>query len=154
MHEGTISELTERGGQIRLDPYGVEGFATPKHLTKEDGTTAKQGETLQFKVIDFNKDSKHIILSHSRIFEDEQRSEARKARRQAAAAKPAAEAAPAVPQVEKTTLGDVTGLAALKAQLEKAEAKAEPKAKKVEEPKAEAPAEEAPKADETPKAEE
>jgi len=70
VHEGTISELTERGGQIRLDPYGVEGFATPKHLTKEDGTTAKQGETLMFKVIDFNKDSKHIILSHSRIFED------------------------------------------------------------------------------------
>ena len=95
-----------------------------------------------FKVIDFNKDSKHIILSHSRIFEDEQRSEARKARRQAAANKPAAEAAPAVPQVEKTTLGDVTGLAALKAKLEKAEAKAD------------APAEEAPKADETPKTEE
>ena len=107
-----------------------------------------------FKVIDFNKDSKHIILSHSRIFEDEQRNEARKARRQAAASKPAAEAAPAVPQVEKTTLGDVTGLAALKAKLEKAEAKAEPKAKKAEEPKAEAPAEEAPKADETPKTEE
>ena len=142
VHEGTISELTERGGQIRLDPYGVEGFATPKHLTKEDGTTAKQGETLMFKVIDFNKDSKHIILSHSRIFEDEQRSEARKARRQAAANKPAAEEAPVVPQVEKTTLGDVTGLAALKAKLEKAEAKAE------------APAEEAPKADETPKTEE
>ena len=154
VHEGTISELTERGGQIRLDPYGVEGFATPKHLTKEDGTTAKQGETLMFKVIDFNKESKHIILSHSRIFEDEQRNEARKARRQAAANKPAAEAAPAAPQVERTTLGDVTGLAALKAKLEKAEAKAEPKAEKVEEPKAEAPVEEAPKADETPKTEE
>ena len=182
VHEGTISELTECGCQIRLDPYGVEGFATPKHLTKEDGTTAKQGETLMFKVIDFNKDSKHIILSHSRIFEDEQRSEARKARRQAAANKPASEEAPVAPQVEKTTLGDVTGLAALKAQLEKAEAKAEePKAKKatskakaekaeepkaevVEEPKAEAPVEEAPvaetpveeapKADEAPKTEE
>ena len=125
VHEGTISELTERGGQIRLDPYGVEGFATPKHLTKEDGTTAKQGETLMFKVIDFNKDSKHIILSHSRIFEDEQRNEARKARRQAAASKPAAEAAPVAPQVEKTTLGDVTDLAALKAQLEKNEGKDE-----------------------------
>jgi len=137
VHEGTISELTERGGQIRLDPYGVEGFATPKHLTKEDGTTAKQGETLMFKVIDFNKDSKHIILSHSRIFEDEQRSEARKARRQAAAGKPAAEAAPAVPQVEKTTLGDVTGLAALKAKLEKAEAKAEEAPKSEDAPKTE-----------------
>ena len=78
-----------------------------------------------FKVIDFNKDSKHIILSHSRIFEDEQRNEARKARRQAAASKPAAEAAPVAPQVEKTTLGDVTDLAALKAQLEKNEGKDE-----------------------------
>jgi small subunit ribosomal protein S1 len=125
VHEGTISELTERGGQIRLDPYGVEGFATPKHLTKEDGTTAKQGETLMFKVIDFNKDAKHIILSHSRIFEDEQRKEARNARRQTAAAKPAAEAVTAAPQVEKTTLGDVTDLAALKAQLEKSEGKEE-----------------------------
>ena len=127
----------------------------PKHLTKEDGTTAKQGETLMFKVIDFNKDSKHIILSHSRIFEDEQRNEARKARRQAAANKPAAEAAPAAPQVEKTTLGDVTGLAALKAKLEKAEAKAEPEPEKVEEPKVEAPVvEEAPVVDEAPKADE
>ena len=126
VHEGVISELTERGGQIRLDPYGVEGFATPKHLTKEDGTPAQQGETLMFKVIDFNKDSKHIILSHSRIFEDEQRNEARKARRQAApSSKPAAEAAPAAPQVEKTFLGDVTDLAALKAKLEQAEGTAE-----------------------------
>lgn len=129
VHEGVISELTERGGQIRLDPYGVEGFATPKHLTKEDGTPAQQGETLMFKVIDFNKDSKHIILSHSRIFEDEQRNEARearKARRQAAPSnKPASEAAIAAPQVEKTFLGDVTDLAALKAKLEQAEGNAE-----------------------------
>ena len=82
---------------------------------------------MQFKVIDFNKESKHIILSHSRIFEDEQRSEARKARRQAAANKPAAEEAPAVPQVEKTTLGDIDVLANLKASME-AEAKPAKKA--------------------------
>jgi len=121
IHEGTISELTERGGQITLKPYDVEGFATPKHLVKEDGTPAQQGETLQFKVIDFNKDSKHIILSHSRIYEDEQRNEARKARRAAAANKPAAEEPAAATTVEKTTLGDVSALAALKAQLEKDE---------------------------------
>ena len=145
VHEGTIVELLDKGAVIQLE-YGVEGFATPKHLTKEDGTTAKQGETLMFKVIDFNKDAKHIILSHSRIFEDEQRNEARKARRQAAASKPAAEAAPAAPQVEKTTLGDVTDLAALKAQLEKSEGKVAPKAAKA--PKAEEPkVEEAPKAE-------
>jgi len=149
VHEGTITELTERGGQITLANYGVEGFATPKHLVKEDGTPAKQGETLMFKVIDFNKDSKHIILSHSRIFEDEQRNEARKARRQAAASKPAAEAAPAIAPAEKTTLADVTPLAALKAALEKSEKAAAKTEKKAEEPKAtDAPATEEPKAEE------
>jgi len=125
VHEGVISELTERGGLITLQPYGVEGFATPKHLVKEDGTPAKQGETLQFKVIDFNKDSKHIILSHSRIFEDEQRNEQRRARR----SEKKTEEPVAQQQVEKTFLGDVAGgLADLKAQLEKTEKVEEPKA--------------------------
>ncbi len=80
IHEGTITELLDKGAVISL-PYGVEGFATPKHLVKEDGTPAKQDEQLQFKVIEFNKDAKRIILSHSRIFEDEQKAEARKARK-------------------------------------------------------------------------
>jgi len=152
IHEGTITELTERGGQITLSNYDVEGFATPKHLVKEDGTPAKQGETLMFKVIDFNKDSKHIILSHSRIFEDEQRNEARKARRQAAANKPAAEQ-PAMTSTaaEKTTLGDLSPLAALKEQLEKSE-KATKAEKPVEKP-AEKPEEPAAPAAEEPKAE-
>ncbi|MDE7458982.1 MAG: 30S ribosomal protein S1, partial [Muribaculaceae bacterium] len=81
VHEGTIVEMVEKGAVIAL-PYGVEGFATPKHLVKEDGTQAKVDEKLNFKVIEFNKDSKRIILSHSRIFEDEakaERNEARKA---------------------------------------------------------------------------
>ena len=83
IHEGTITELLDKGAVISL-PYGVEGFATPKHLVKEDGTPAKQDEKLQFKVIEFNKDAKRIILSHSRIFEDEQKAEARKARKASA----------------------------------------------------------------------
>ena len=118
IHEGVITELLDRGAVINLQPYGVEGFATPKHLVKEDGTSAKQDEKLEFKVIEFNKDAKRIILSHSRIFEDEQKGEARKARK--AERKAAAEeaAAPATP-VEKTTLGDISALAALKEQMEK-----------------------------------
>ena len=73
IQEGTIIEMLDKGAVIAL-PYGVEGFATPKHLVKEDGTTAKLDEKLQFKVIEFNKDAKRIILSHSRIFEDAQKS--------------------------------------------------------------------------------
>ncbi len=119
IHEGTITELLDKGAVISL-PYGVEGFATPKHLVKEDGTPAKQDEKLQFKVIEFNKDAKRIILSHSRIFEDEQRAESRKA----AAAKKATkkDEAPAMnTNIEKTTLGDISQLAELKEKLEKGE---------------------------------
>ena len=116
IHEGTIIEVMDKGAVISL-PYGVEGFATPKHLVKEDGTTAAKDEKLPFKVIEFNKDAKRIILSHSRIFEDEQKAEARKAGKKAG--KPAGEAPVATPAVEKTTLGDISQLAELKAQLEK-----------------------------------
>ncbi len=71
IHEGTIVELFDKGAVIAL-PYGIEGFATPKHIVKEDGKQAKIDEKLPFKVIEFNKDAKRIILSHSRVFEDEQ----------------------------------------------------------------------------------
>ena len=74
VHEGTIVEMLDKGAVVAL-PYGVEGFATPKHLAKEDGSQAKVEEKLNFKVIEFNKDSKRIILSHSRTFEDEARAE-------------------------------------------------------------------------------
>ena len=117
IHEGTITELLDKGAVVAL-PHGVEGFATPKHLVKEDGTTAAQGETLEFKVIEFNKDAKRIILSHSRIFEDAAKAEQRKAKK-AAAKSAAAEEAPATPVIEKTTLGDIQELAALKEKLSK-----------------------------------
>ena len=114
IHEGTITELLDKGAVIAL-PHGVEGFATPKHLTKEDGSSANQGETLQFKVIEFNKDAKRIILSHSRIFEDEAKAESKKAAKKAAKT----EDAPVAPAIEKTTLGDLEELAALKEKLSK-----------------------------------
>ena len=121
VHEGTIVEMLEKGAVVAL-PYGVEGFATPKHLTKEDGSQAKVDEKLNFKVIEFNKDSKRIILSHSRTFEEDTRAEKpateRKAKR-AAAPKKAEEAPAATTPLEKTTLGDLEALAALKEKLSK-----------------------------------
>ena len=120
IHEGTIVEMLEKGAVIAL-PYGVEGFATPKHLVKEDGTQAQVDEKLNFKVIEFNKESKRIILSHSRIFEDEAKAEKAEAKKAAKKAK-AAEAAPAMTTpLEKTTLGDISELAALKEKLAKGE---------------------------------
>jgi len=129
VHEGIIIELLDKGAVISL-PYGVEGFATPKHLVKEDGSQAQPDEKLNFKVIEFNKDSKRIILSHSRIFEDEQRAEAKKEKDAVATAAPAEkkprkskkdkkeEEIAMQPSIEKTTLGDISGLAELKEKME------------------------------------
>ncbi|MCQ2074359.1 MAG: 30S ribosomal protein S1 [Bacteroidaceae bacterium] len=117
IHEGKIIEMMDKGAVISL-AEGVEGFATPKHLVKEDGSQAAQGETLEFKVIEFNKDSKRIILSHSRIYEDIQKAEAKaeKKTRKASAKK---DEEPAIQnQAASTTLGDIDALAALKQQLE------------------------------------
>ena len=116
IHEGTIVELLDKGAVIAL-PYGVEGFATPKHLVKEDGSNAVVEEKLNFKVIEFNKDSKRIILSHSRIFEDEAKAEKAEAKKATKKAAKKAEEAPATPAIEKTTLGDLEELAALKEKL-------------------------------------
>ena len=118
IHEGTIVEMLEKGAVIAL-PYGVEGFATPKHLVKEDGTQAQVDEKLNFKVIEFNKDSKRIILSHSRIFEDEARAEKAEAKKAAKKAKVAEEAPVMSTPIEKTTLGDISALAVLKEKLAK-----------------------------------
>ena len=123
VHEGTITEMLDKGAVIQLE-YGVEGFATPKHLVKEDGSQAQQGEKLPFKVIEFNKESKRIILSHSRIFEDAARTEQREARKaeRAATKRPAKEQQPVIQnQAASTTLGDIDALAELKAKLEKGE---------------------------------
>ena len=123
IHEGVITELIEKGAVVSL-PHGVEGFATPKHLVKEDGSQAAEKETLSFKVIEFNKESKRIILSHSRIFEDVAKEEEKIEKKAAAQArknskKAAAEEAPAIQnQAASTTLGDFDALAALKSKLE------------------------------------
>jgi len=116
-------------------PYGVEGFATPRHLVKEDGSQAKVDEKLSFKVIEFNKAAKRIILSHSRIFEDEQKSD-EKAKKSAEEKSTKKAVKQVKEKLEKTTLGDITELAALKEQMSATKAEKAPKAKK-EEAKAE-----------------
>jgi small subunit ribosomal protein S1 len=127
VHEGTVVEVFDKGSVIAL-PYGVEGFVTPKHLVKEDGMMAKVDEKLMFKVIEFNKSAKKIIVSHSRVFEDEKK----------AAEAPVKKVEPVSPKKtarkqksasEKTTLGDISQLAALKEEMEEKENKASKKSK-------------------------
>ena len=121
IHEGTIIDIFDKGAIVAL-PYGVEGFVTPKHMVKEDGTPAKLDEKLNFKVIEFNKTSKRIILSHSRIFEETRKEEISvKPRSASEETKLAAKKLKA--SLEKTTFGDITELAALKEEMEATEKK-------------------------------
>ncbi|MBR2015652.1 MAG: S1 RNA-binding domain-containing protein, partial [Alistipes sp.] len=120
VHTATISELTDKGAIVALEE-NITGFVPAKQLVKEDGTTLKAGETAEFKVIEFSKATKRITLSHSRIFEEEKRKEiaAEKAEKKAAADAAKASVKKINAAVEKTTLGDIAGLAELKAQMEK-----------------------------------
>ena len=122
IHEGTITEITDRGAVVSLGD-NVEGFAPSRQLVKEDGTTAKVGETLPFKVTEFSKVTRHITLSHTRVFEDARRAEEKAAKDEKRAAADAAKTSVKKinASVEKTTLGDITGLAELKARMEEAE---------------------------------
>ena len=122
VHEGTVVELLDKGAVISL-PYGVEAFATSKFLVKEDGSQAQLEEKLDFQIVEFNKDSKRILVSHSRTYEDDQaegqkskdsKPSSRRAPRKKEDTPVAAPSAPA----EKSTLGDIEELAALKEKLD------------------------------------
>ena len=115
IHEGTIIEFFDKGAVVAL-PYGVEGFATPRHLVKEDGTQAKLDEKLEFKVIEFNKTAKRIIVSHSRVYEDARKA-GEKARKNAEDKSTRKAVKLVKDKLEKTTLGDISELAALKEQM-------------------------------------
>ena len=117
VHEGTIVNLMDKGATVQLE-YGVEGFVTPKHLTKEDGSKAKLNEKLPFKVIEFNKDSHRIILSHSRTFEENAHEE--KQHNNVKAPKKD-DNVQIKNQAPANSLGDNDTLAALKAKMEKGE---------------------------------
>ena len=118
VHKGKIAEMMDKGAVITLEEGG-EGFATPKHLQKEDGTQAKQGEELDFKVIEFVKDSKRIILSHSRTFE-EGKDDFKAAPRHHNNNNGHKNEGSAINNVVAgTSLGDIDALAQLKAEMEK-----------------------------------
>jgi len=116
-HEGTIIELTDKGAVIAL-PYGVEGFVVPKQLVKEDGIAAKLDDKLPFKVIEFNKNAKKIMLSHTRTFEEPKREAevAAKTKEEDSTQKAVKKLKSSL---EKTTLGDISELAALKEEMQK-----------------------------------
>ncbi|NLC50586.1 MAG: 30S ribosomal protein S1, partial [Bacteroidales bacterium] len=147
VHEGTVVELLDKGAVISL-PYGVEAFATSKFLVKEDGSQAQLDEKLDFRIVEFNKDSKRILVSHSRTFEEDQ-TDAQKStdskkkpssRRTSRKKDDVAASAPST-SVEKSTLGDIEELAALKEKLDNkkiSEAKAVLDKKEAEAEKAEA----------------
>ncbi len=131
IHEGTVIKVTEKGAIVAL-PYGVEGFCPTKHLVKEDGKSLKAEEAAEFKIIEFNKENKRIVISHSRIWE-EARAEARvqEFETRKKEAKSASNAVKKVKEsVEKSTLGDLSVLAQLKEQMEGAENKARKAVKK------------------------
>ena len=119
VHEGTVTEANDKGVVVSLGE-NIEGFCPARHAVKEDGATLKVGETAEFKVLEFSKATKRITLSHSRIFEEAKRAAdaAEKAERRAAADATKNSVKKINAQVEKTTLGDIAGLAELKAQLE------------------------------------
>ncbi|SFL14768.1 30S ribosomal protein S1 [Proteiniphilum acetatigenes] len=143
IHEGTIIEMLDKGAVVSL-PYGVEGFATPKHLVKEDNSQAQLDEKLEFKVIEFNKDAKRIIVSHSRIHEDLADDSRKKGNKRTGGRKEGGnEAAAAIPAMERTTLGDIEELAALKEKLDSQKIEALNKKVKQEEAAKEAKAAEA-----------
>ena len=110
-HKSTIVSKNDKGVVLEL-PYGLEGFATAKNLEKEDGSTAEVGESLDFRVIEFSKDDKRIVLSHTITFKEEEKPVKKAAKKKADA--PADSSAPA----EKSTLGDLDALAQLKEQME------------------------------------
>ena len=120
VHEGTVVSFNEKGAAVAL-AHGIEGFAPAKALVKEDGTTAKAEEKLEFKVVEFNKSNKKIVLSHSRIAEDVKKEvEAKENKEKAAEAESTQKAVKKIKaNIEKTTLGDIDALAALKSEMEK-----------------------------------
>jgi len=135
VHKGTIANASDKGMIVTL-PYGVEGFAPTRHLQKDDGSVAKVDEALDFKVIEFSKENKKIILSHSRISQDVQSAE--KAKEEALNKSTQRSAKQVVKKIkdnlEKATLGDIEGLQQLKSDMEQeARDKLEIYAKKQEE---------------------
>ncbi len=107
VHSGTATDVFDKGAQVQFEDAEVEAFAPSRLLEKEDGSKIKKGETADFKVIEFNKEFKRVVVSHTGIFRDEEKKAAKEA-------KPAASSS----NEEKSTLGDIDALAELKKRME------------------------------------
>lgn len=127
IHDGVVGKVTDKGAPVIFDTYGVEAFAPYRQLMKEDGTPAREGESLSFRIIEFNKENKRIVASHSRINEEKNRvaRDAENAEKE----KEMTTTAKAVKKIketqEKSTLGDIDALATLKSEMEAAAKKSE-----------------------------
>jgi small subunit ribosomal protein S1 len=128
VHKGTILSKNDKGAILEL-PYGIEGFSATKNLLKQDGKTAEVGESLDFKVLEFSKDDKRIVLSHTKVFTEPSEDESKK-KVKTASAKPAK----VNKESEKSTLGDIAALSALKDQYGEAEEAQRKKAAKTKKP--------------------
>lgn len=124
VHEGTIIAFVDKGANVAL-PYGVEGYVSSRNLVKEDGTPAKLEEKLDFKVVEFNKSTKRIVLSHSKLTEEVRREEVREKIDEGDSTQKAVKKLKA--NLERTTLGDISELAALKSEMESKEEEAKNK---------------------------
>jgi len=129
VHKCTVISKNDKGATLEL-PYGIEGFATFKNLVKQDGSTAEVGETLDFKVQEFSKDEKRIVLSHTAMFTEEEKPKKKKAAKSGVSK--------VNKDVEKSTLGDLEALSALKEQMEGTSTSAKKPAAKKAEPESKA----------------
>jgi small subunit ribosomal protein S1 len=142
-HEGTVTSINDKGATVQMQ-YGVEAFAPNRHTKKEDNTPMKEDEVYEFEVIEFSKDSKRIIISHTNLWKTTEKSDKDNGKSRKGSSKAVKKLNQAA---ERTTLGELDALTELRAQFEKAEntpAKGK-KAEKKEAPKKEAPKKEAPK---------
>jgi small subunit ribosomal protein S1 len=119
-HKGTVLELNDKGGIIAL-PYGIEGFAPMKHLKKEDGSKASVDEQLDFTILEFSKDDKKILVSHTRTWDDSKPEAGAEPRPKASGKSKAPAAASKVQKADVTTLGDISALSDLKKEMEATE---------------------------------
>ena len=117
VHEGMVVSFTDKGAIVSL-PYGVEGFTTQKHLTKEDGSKLQVDEKAPFKVIEFSKENRRIFVSHLRVYDDAKREEERKRKDEQDKAEAKVQQQVSAQKVEKATLGDLSALAELKEKLD------------------------------------
>ena len=144
VHKGTITNKMDKGALVEL-PYGIEGFASNKHLTKEDGSEPEQGESLDFRVVEFSKDDKRIVLSHIAVYKEEEAKQIKK-KAEKAASRPTSggggrSRSSSGSDADRSTLGDLSALSDLKEQMQENQKKASATPKKEEKPKANAKAE-------------